>query len=213
MKYFTPDLIARFNSEDEDIALAAHADFEQRAEAYSRRWQDAKPELPSRFRELQERFHLHDASVTDLTIPWDPDLISFRSLDLLAKGLIRSGEGESSPSHAMIWPSFRMTLELETPPREIVVLDYRFVRIEGQNVPSLGGALSAEMRWEYDEVDLLPAVEPSEFRHSILFGNGLELRLDFRDFDFAILKPMGEPLGLAEPCPGQVPSPSTIDQP
>jgi hypothetical protein len=45
--------------------------------------------------------------------------------------------------------------------------------------------------WQQDEIDLVQTGESPEFRHSILFTRGFELRLRFRDFDFATLKPMG----------------------
>ncbi len=36
MKFFTPDLINRFGSEDDRIAVAAHQEFEERSEEYLR---------------------------------------------------------------------------------------------------------------------------------------------------------------------------------
>ncbi|MFI5461400.1 MAG: hypothetical protein ACHRXM_38860 [Isosphaerales bacterium] len=44
--------------------------------------------------------------------------------------------------------------------------------------------------WQYDEVELIRTDRGKEFRHSILFTKGLELRLRFKDFDFATLKPI-----------------------
>lgn len=53
-----------------------------------------------------------------------------------------------------------------------------------------GDDQSPNLEWLYDEVDLIPMGDGYEFRHSILFTNGLELRLRFEDFDFATLKPI-----------------------
>jgi hypothetical protein len=53
--------------------------------------------------------------------------------------------------------------------------------------------------WLYDEVELIQGDGVTEFIHSILFTRGLELRLRFKDFDFATLKPMEVAEGLAAP--------------
>ena len=55
-----------------------------------------------------------------------------------------------------------------------------------------------ELEWLYDEVESIPTGRENEFRHSILFTQGLELRLRFKDFDFATLKPIGVATELAE---------------
>ena len=92
--------------------------------------------------------------------------------------------------------SYWIPLQLDTPPREILVLQYRSVQIE---YAELHDSLFEEcpyLEWQYDEVDLVQAGESLEFRHSILFTRGFELRLRFSDFDFATLKPIevpGEP--------------------
>ena len=48
------------------------------------------------------------------------------------------------------------------------------------------------------ELELVETGRGKEFRHSILFSNGLELRLRFKDFDFATLKPIESMSELAE---------------
>ena len=63
MKFFTPDLIDRFGSEDDGIALAAQQEFEGRSEEYLRQLREIGEILPERFRELLEQFYLHDSRV------------------------------------------------------------------------------------------------------------------------------------------------------
>ena len=60
MNYFTPDLLERFGSEDDQVALAAQDELEQRSRQYAEHLKGILPKLPPRFREMQERFYLHD---------------------------------------------------------------------------------------------------------------------------------------------------------
>src|SRR5439155_6665260 len=63
MKFYTPDFLERFGSEDEDIALAAHDELERCSEAYSQHVDEIEGKLPQRFRDLLNQFYLHDARV------------------------------------------------------------------------------------------------------------------------------------------------------
>jgi hypothetical protein len=67
MKYFTRELLKRFQSEDDDVADQADADWERALQAYEKRWKSIKQKLPDAVR----RFHrvgpcLHDAEVLAL---------------------------------------------------------------------------------------------------------------------------------------------------
>jgi hypothetical protein len=188
MNYFTPDLLARFGSEDDRVALAAQEELEQRAERYAQYRRSIAAKLPKRFRELQQRFYLHDARVLfpgllqPLLYPepvWGPG-----GMRLFAASL--SPEVESRG-----WPFFWIALQLDTPPKEFLVLHYRQVLIEEvfrlQHPREEGGPF---VEWQYDEVELIPSDPDFGVCHSILLTSGLELRLRFRDFDFATLKPL-----------------------
>jgi len=63
MKFFTPDLIDTFGSEDDGIAVAAQQEFEGRSEEYLRQLHEIEVKLPERFRELLAQFYLHDSRV------------------------------------------------------------------------------------------------------------------------------------------------------
>jgi hypothetical protein len=196
MKFFTPDLIERFGSPDDRIALAAQEELEQRAVEYMRRFQQIEKSLPPRFRELQERYYLHDARVmNDFGLPGSLDFASPASFQ--AQRL--DTQGMTFGSKPGFRPSFGMTLQLDTPPREILFLHYRSVLVEEADLHEV---LREEdcpyLEWLDDEVDFIQTDQRIQFCHSILFTKGIELRLRFEDFDFATLKPMAEPQELAE---------------
>lgn len=80
-----------------------------------------------------------------------------------------------------------LTVQLDSPPKEYLVLHYRDVRLESSPAKR---AMTSTREWRHDEVRLLRAKGRAEFEHSILFNDGTELRLRFADFDFAVLKPV-----------------------
>jgi hypothetical protein len=87
-------------------------------------------------------------------------------------------------------PSYWIPLELDPPPREVLVLQYRYVQIENVQIHESIFEGCNYIDWLYDEVELIETGGGLEFRHSILFTRGFELQLRFKDFDFATLKPM-----------------------
>src|SRR5262249_14231718 len=89
------------------------------------------------------------------------------------------------------WHSLWMVLQLDTPPKEFIVLHYRLGQfVEVSYHWPLGDEGCPYLEWLHDEVDVVPANGQPEIWHSILFSNGLALRLRFLDFDFAPLTPM-----------------------
>ena len=63
MKYFTPDLLAKYGSLDDQIADAAHLEWEAATERYQKHFRLIRRQLPKKLRGLLRRFHLHDARV------------------------------------------------------------------------------------------------------------------------------------------------------
>lgn len=74
MKYFTPDLLARFGSAEEAVADTAHEEWEQRQEAYLEHLAAIRPQLPESVRTVLDQFCLHDARL--LTIGTDSAKLS-----------------------------------------------------------------------------------------------------------------------------------------
>jgi hypothetical protein len=192
MKYFTPDLLERFGSEDDRIALAAQDELERRSERYAEHLKGIAKKLPPRFLEMQDRFYLHDARVVGPTVPWfRPDVPAPFHAELWWDFPFRSPRPRTDPG----WqPSFLLALRLDPPPQEVLVLHYRFARVDEVRFHApIGDEKLPFLEWRHDEVDLVPSDEGLEFGHSILFTNGLELIVRFRDFDYATLKPMAPP--------------------
>jgi hypothetical protein len=194
MRFFTPELLARFGSDDPQIAQAAQEELERRSEEYLDLLRSLQPRLPDRFRDLLDRFYLHDARVLDEST--FIEAISHQFGRTLWGGL--RSERVSSLGRESPLQSFWLHLQLDTPPRETLVLQYRSARIEKVEVHESLHEESPDLEWQYDEVEVIQADTMFEFRHSILFTMGLELRLRFQGFDFATLKPMDPAEELAE---------------
>jgi hypothetical protein len=63
MKYMTPELLARFQSDDEGVALRAHDEWDEAGERYRAEWENLCEKVPRHAVSLMERFYLHDAKV------------------------------------------------------------------------------------------------------------------------------------------------------
>jgi hypothetical protein len=189
MKYFTPDLLERFGSEDDQIALAAQVELERRSEMYSEHLKGIAEKLPPRFLEMQDRFYLHDARVVGPAFPWfHPEFPTPFHPELWWDFPFRVPRSQAEPG----WPpSFLLALRLDPPPQEVLVLHYRLARIDEipRYAPS-GDEKLPFLEWRHDEVEVVESDGRLEFGHSILFTNGIELTVRFRDFDYATLKPM-----------------------
>jgi hypothetical protein len=186
MRFYTPEFLERFGSDDEDIAHAAHDELEQCADAYAQHVNEIEGKLPQRFRDLLNQFYLHDARV----ISHPPLMIT--DVEWLERAL-RAGlptgwrlfeEGERH------LPCYWIPLQLDPPPRETLILQYRSVCLEDARIHESLFDECTYLEWQHDEIDLVQTGEKPEFRHSILFTRGFVLRLRFRDFDFATLRPM-----------------------
>ena len=195
MKFFTPDLISRFGSDDADTALAAQGELERRANEYLQSVGEVERKLPERFRELFSRYYLHDVRVMDNSFAASGNGLP---LEDLAMGVCASSWRPADSAKDRL-ASFCIVLELDTPPRDVIVLQYRSVHLEkGIHHPSLRGDECPCLEWQYDEIELADGTGSNECRHSILFTNGFELRLRFEDFDFATLKPIASGSELSE---------------
>jgi hypothetical protein len=197
MKFFTPDLLERYGSADDRVARTAHEELERHTDEYLQKLQEFETRLPRRLRDLLNQYYLHDARV----ISHPPLMIT--DLEWLEQALRLGlplgwrilGEGERRMA------SYWIPLQLDPPPRELLVLQYRSVRIENVQIHESLFEYCPYLEWQHDELELIEVGEGMEFRHSILFTRGLELQLRFQDFDFATLKPMevAEELAGVEP--------------
>lgn len=75
MKYMTPELLSRYQSEDEGVALQAFEQWEQAGDNYRAELQSLRQKLPQEAVDLIDRFPLHDARV--LFVGVDPTAVVF----------------------------------------------------------------------------------------------------------------------------------------
>jgi len=67
MKYFTPELLNRFGSDDEDVSAAAHDEWDRAIARYKRRMARIKTAFPAEVQRFeQEHICLHDAEVLSI---------------------------------------------------------------------------------------------------------------------------------------------------
>jgi hypothetical protein len=150
MKYFTPDLVVRYGSDDPATWKAADAEWDERCQRYSAYLNSVKAELPPGLRHVEESYALHDAVVR--------------------------GMGQRDRS-------FVIVLQLDAPPHSLLTFTYGLL-----GDPTIDeGALPPEVRtpedhveWQYDEIERVPG-DPPSWSQSILFSNGWEVKLHFRD--------------------------------
>lgn len=83
MKYFTPTLYQRFNSQDIEIADAADADWDKAQEKYQQRLAAIRTRLPAALSELAEQVCLHDGEVLNLLKGDDETILWVRKRNLL----------------------------------------------------------------------------------------------------------------------------------
>jgi hypothetical protein len=79
--------------------------------------------------------------------------------------------------------SFVIVLQLDTPPHSLLTFTYDLIAEPVVNrgaLPPGVFAASAIVEWQYDEIERLPG-DPPTWAQSILFSNGWEVQLRFRD--------------------------------
>jgi hypothetical protein len=149
MNYFTPELLERFRSQDDQEAETAADEWEAKGEAYVAYLRSVAAQLPAPLRQLLENYYLHDAEMV------------FAAVD---------------------GTEFQVTLKLDTPPHDSLLLTYKSVDAV-QVIPHPPSPCSpVPVVWLYDEVEIQH--DQAAFKHSILLSNGWDLRISFRDFSF-----------------------------
>jgi hypothetical protein len=84
-----------------------------------------------------------------------------------------------------------MVLHKDVPPRQVVILTYDLTEEPLVNAEALPpGQRSPVMDFLYDELDLVRDGDQHQYTQSILFGNGWEMRLCFRDVRVTLAEPI-----------------------
>lgn len=150
MKYFTPDLLARFGSMDDAVADAAHQEWEEVNAKYLEHLREIRPKLPRAAKSLLRHHCLHDAKLLALGIRRDGLAISmFLELD--------------APHDRAISLSYDLTKRAE-------LLKHPALSEPGTPL---------EWLYDEFNIVTKRRGRPL-FTHSILFTGGRELRLTFR---------------------------------
>jgi len=163
MKYLKPELLARCQSRDDDVAEAAAKEWEKALAAYQTRFKAIESLLPPEVSRLCSRFSLHDAKML--------------------------GAAYGTREEAL----FGVLFQLEGPPGhpgEILQLNYHPVAGPngGVNVkpPSSSEGGSRRDVWvQYDELDL--DEEHGFFTHSFLLTDGREIEVRFNGLTIRLL--------------------------
>ena len=66
MKYFTPSLIERLGSDDDDTATSAAAEWEEAVTRHQERFDFLRQKMPVELWSLWDRYYLHDAEVLSM---------------------------------------------------------------------------------------------------------------------------------------------------
>jgi hypothetical protein len=78
--------------------------------------------------------------------------------------------------------SFVISLQLDVPPNDLLTITYTLAgppEVNKETFPWVTDAYTVD--WLYEEVELIHQGDRKHFVHSILFSNGWEIRLPFRD--------------------------------
>jgi hypothetical protein len=168
MRFFTPDLYVRFNSQDDTVADRANDEWEQAIEHYERHLATFKDRMPSQIRKLTE-LSLHDAEVLARVEEIQPSE-SPMFLDI------------PIPFAVPLWTALAIVSVKDD--RKIRSLIYcLWDRIRTHSFEE-GWAFSKEREhWLYDELDAVSMQRGpflyGAFLHRILLSTGIVLEIPF----------------------------------
>lgn len=91
--------------------------------------------------------------------------------------------------------TFVILLQLDVPPNDLLYLTYTLTADPLINRSALPAEhRSPRMTWQYEELEVCGSGETRHYRHAILFSNGWEIQVSFRDVRLATVQPI-------YPCP------------
>jgi hypothetical protein len=131
MKYFTPDLIARGQSDDSRVLNEVESLWDERCERYNTYLTSIREELCPGLRLIEDNYYLHDAEIRGMGRR-DGTFVIFLQLD--------------TPPHSLL----TLTYELVGPPR-----------IEPQSLPEAARSRGELVEWQYDEIEKVAGGPPT----------------------------------------------------
>jgi hypothetical protein len=93
--------------------------------------------------------------------------------------------------------SFVLLLQLDVPPHDLLSITYTLMAeplIDRSALPV--ERRSPRMTWQYEELEVCGQGDGRHYRHAILFSNGWEIQIPFREVRLATVQPI-------YPCPRQ----------
>ncbi len=131
MKYFTPDLIARGQSDDSCVLNEVETLWDERCERYNAYLASIRDELCPGLRHIEDNYYLHDAKVRGMGCR-DRTFVVVLQLD--------------TPPHSLL----TFTYDLVEPPR-----------IDPQILPESARSQGDLVEWQYDEIEKAPGETPT----------------------------------------------------
>jgi hypothetical protein len=177
VKYFTPELVVAYGSDDPATWKDAEARWDDACARYGAYLASVKDRLPAALRHVEDTYRLHDAVV---------------------RGMGRRG-GE-----------FVLVLQTASPPQPLLTFTYELAGeplIRKDVLPTDYQSTAGHVDWQYDEIEMADG-EPTTWRQSILFSNGWEVSLHFRDVRVQEVEAL-----LPAPRNGAVTSRQAVPQP
>lgn len=96
--------------------------------------------------------------------------------------------------------AFVLVLQLDAPPNQLLTIAFELVGEPIINRAALPTHLrSPAMQWQYEELELLNREGSGSFLYSILFSNGWEVQVPFRELHFETAEPVYTTGRLARP--------------
>ena len=154
MKYFKPELLARYRSSDDRVADAAATEWEEAVAAYQARFKSVRGQFPVGVRRLCSKVSLHDAKMLGAARSERKPL--FGILLQLPGSPGQSGEVLELNYHPVVGPNGGIHIRRHASSERNVRRDVRIL---------------------YDEFDL--DEEFSFFTHSLLLTDGREIEIRF----------------------------------
>ena len=94
--------------------------------------------------------------------------------------------------------TFVISLQLDVPPNELLTITYTLAgQPEVKKEPFNDWPNGSSPWWLYEEIERVEEGDRRHFVHSILFSNGWELSLRFRDVQVSLAEPIYPPPGAA----------------
>ncbi len=160
MRFFTPELYARFNSSNDDEADQTNEDWESALLEYQKHLDDNKDHMPAQVKQLTE-LNLHDAEL----------LACDQAVAL--QGLLETGSVESLPCQLAI-----AVVSVKQDGRFVSLIYTLSGRLHEDPAPKNWSFSKFRTHWLYDEVDVVPE-QPGRFLHRVLLSDGRIIQIPF----------------------------------